>query len=174
MRRKFIALLSIVLAISMTGCGNSNSGENANQSDKASAEQDASPIESLNEDERAIYNCLIENINSFYNPQAVKLLEIRVPSDEYFDVLKIVDDVVGGSSSRNRLFIQINSTNKLGGNVSSIFEFDLDASTYSDLGKNEYCDRYWSEASTQSDKYGDSAVSNINKALSYYWEEQGI
>lgn len=113
-----------------------------------------SPIESLNEQEKLIYEALMIGIKDFYNPQAVRVLEIKKSGDDKCD-------------------ITITGSNKLGGTIQKYYSLRLVDNGINKKGEmTDWTD--FKELLKYGKKYDNVDVGNINRAIKQYWEDLGI
>lgn len=192
MKKKIISIaLSVCLMCSfvLTSCG---SQTDTNGDSVAVTTETKNPVESLTPAELRVYNSLISCIYDFYNPQTVRILEVRTIYSEYSDVQNI-------SSRDTKCYLKISAENRAGGTVASEYqlgllsrdEYENDSSYYDmrerygtydefirmlsdiDFGHiSEIDDTTWREKVTVYNS--DDIASHINQALSFYWEQMGF
>lgn len=134
-----------------------NDTQNSSRNELILVNSQSSNVYNLNNKECEIYEALLIGIKDFYNPQAVRVLEIRNIND------------------RGLCYLTITGQNRLGGTLQKFYRLVLNDSGYIKKGElSEYSDSDYQniEQNFDIDKY--VSVGNINRALKKHWEDLGI
>ncbi|MGN0613786.1 MAG: hypothetical protein ACI4JB_07775 [Porcipelethomonas sp.] len=173
--KKMNLILTALLsgAILFTGCGKSDSEDN--------------PENELSGKEEIIYDSLIEGIDAFYCPQAVRVLECS-------DIIQLIDDQNPYFIDVDiaHCYINISAQTKAGGTSNDVFCLvtDINGSskyprgsmwTYEDVidsvssyGIAAADLGFYNMSDYQITPDDEIDVGKINKALKFHWEELGL
>lgn len=144
--KKIICLLLIVIfTFALSSCTNNNNDGISNDQPVVSP----SAYESLSDLEKQLFDAFIKCVDEFYNPSAVRFLQVSSCS--------ILDNNVFAH-------IKIQGTNKLGGTLNKWYTLLFSGGSYTLLEQT-----YESKGTAEN-----ISVSKINKALNEYWEDMGI
>ena len=146
--KKIISIILVVMSI-LVLCA-------CNQSQP----QSVTAYEELTEDEKLIFDALIIAVYDFYNPSKVRILETAGVND---------DPDVGW------VYLKVQGTNKAGGTITKGMCLAVkDGTDLHGDGRNDAIgvfaevEYYWFDSSDEIN------CAKINKALTEYWEEQGL
>lgn len=145
---KFIALIIVVfLSFNLYACKENDADDDTNTPTILSA------YDQLTEDEKKIFDVLMPQLQSFYNPQEVRILAV-------------------GRRNEAGVAIQFSGTNKVGGKITKSYILYYDNHPSIDTIKKGY----FKEQSDSFKVYHDNEfnLKNLNRAIIEYWEEKGL
>lgn len=157
-----IFIVIIIECIFMVSCTNNKTSEESSRSQISSS----TPIDELIEEEKVIFDSLLVNINDFFNPSEVRILEIGNYSEN--QPTELCPD------GEKDCYIKINGTNRAGGTIIQVFKLVLMNYRVVYDGKTIYYEKgdLTEETSEINSKYNAVDIGRINKALKYYWNEK--
>ncbi|MBR1765303.1 MAG: hypothetical protein IJ746_07915 [Ruminococcus sp.] len=162
MKKTLSVICALMMCFAVVGCGNTESNTNNNQTEAAASaapeEKELTPIEALTSDEKEVFDIVVNA--DFYNKSEARVME----------AIKTV--------SWN---IAIKGTNKAGGTLNKWFYEEngklIQAGDYNlEVRYDIVYSRDTRDFSEWADdvELSDQNISNINKALEYYWNELGL
>ncbi len=167
-RIMIISICSVMMLIAFTACSSQPAEEVAEEitteetteteMETESETEELTPIDVLNDDEKSIYEAVINA--GFYNPSVAR--------------------VVRGAYDKNAgsWAIVIQGTNKVGGVIMQ--QYYVKSGYLEDFGDLEYEPSFWTiwEDVVKEDGeelvLNDTQISEINTAIAYYWESKGL
>ena len=158
---------------SVSSAETSKTEEEASASSKAGSSEkeiSVSSKEKLTPKEEKIFNLLIGNMEKFYAPSELRVIDIgdglNFPPDEYFP------------EGQYTVVIKFNSGNLVGGTVSEVYSMYLeDGSFTSDDGHTQRwnagdLEPYYSDDISRS--MGENTIKRLNEAIKEYCSEMGL
>lgn len=139
-----VIVITLILTVFLTACSGTSSSRSTGSK---------SAIDSLNSDEKLIFDALLIALQDFYNPSQTRVLNVQDPFSD-------------GSACK----IQLQSTNQFGGTTSEYYHLILSNTAFSSLKKGSLVDGL-NSAMISPEKV---SVTNLNKALSEHWENLGV
>lgn len=124
---------------------------------KTNEVKELSPIELLNDDESLAFEIFINfvNDNNFFNPSQVRILSVEKIRAIYY-----LNNPV-----RFYLVYKIQASNRIGGTVTKIYQFQLDEN-------NKVLSFFELSGNTKINK--GLSIGKINIAINHYWTELGL
>lgn len=188
--------MAIMITMSLSACGNQNqNNESQTNTTKeateivATTEKEISAQDSLTGEEKLLFNALVRMIKDFYEPSAVRVLDIGDYTNYEEKDLSSLSQADADYLRKNAvtIVVRLQGENKIGGTLSHYYMICLEE------GK----DTEWSRSGTfmradleRTGKYGEYIeledsytieenatnynIGRINKALTEHWEELGL
>lgn len=188
MKKAITIILILTMILSLAACGSraSNASSTKAQAENATipTEKPVSARDSLNETEKQLFDALIEMAKNFYEPSAVKVLEVG----DYENNTKW-EGTEYKTTGSDTVVVRLQGENRVGGTLNHYYRVCIKEGAnlmerYSTLPLDEFMLKYggkFGEYVELEDSYkikndasGEFDIGKINRALKEYWEEMGF